>query len=320
MDTSALVSIIIPCYNYGKYLSQALDSVASQAYAHWECIIVDDGSTDNTADVAKPYTLADNRFKYIYQKNAGLSAARNTGIAASKGKYLQLLDADDMLESNKLKLQVAELESNPDIDLLYSDIRLFDDQDSDFTPVLPAIFSKPRVSGKNSSLIEHLLDDNIYLPGCPLFKRKIFDVAGGFKPSYGFEDWEFWYRAAMCGFAFKHFAPEGTALLVRNHNDNMSKKFKKMMEAKVVVRTEMVNYTDAALKDGFNHLDRNYVKALKKKQTHLLGLDSAFYNLRYGNIAKGAGQLLIHAFPSENAYKAIYEGMHLVRGRMKDKN
>jgi glycosyltransferase involved in cell wall biosynthesis len=112
MAAEPLVSVIIPCYNYGRYLGDALDSIAAQTYSHWECLVVDDGSTDNTSDVGMQYAEKDSRFSYIYQQNGGVSSARNTALNKAKGKYIQLLDADDMLEPDKLQLQVSLLEEN----------------------------------------------------------------------------------------------------------------------------------------------------------------------------------------------------------------
>lgn len=106
---SALVSIIIPAYNYAAFLPECVQSLQAQSYAHWECLIVDDGSTDDTRQVAASF-LQDPRIRYIYQENAGLSAARNTGLEAAKGDYIQFLDADDKIYPRKLEKQVSQLE------------------------------------------------------------------------------------------------------------------------------------------------------------------------------------------------------------------
>ena len=92
------VSIIVPCYKLGKYLPEALDSVLAQDYTDWECIIVNDGSPDSTAEVAESFCTKDSRFKSLDLENGGVIRARNKGVAASSGKYLLFLDADDMLK------------------------------------------------------------------------------------------------------------------------------------------------------------------------------------------------------------------------------
>src|SRR5258705_13900768 len=88
-DLRPRVSVIIPAYNYARFLCQAIESVLGQSLENWECIVVDDGSTDNTEAVVKPFAEKDHRIKFIRQRNRGLAAARNTGILNSTGEYLQ---------------------------------------------------------------------------------------------------------------------------------------------------------------------------------------------------------------------------------------
>lgn len=104
------VSVIIPCYNHAQYLSDAVNSVLAQTYSDWEAIIVDDGTTDSTREVAVGFT--DPRTRYLYQENQGLSAARNTGICAARGEYLVFLGADDEWESAFLERCVSVLQVN----------------------------------------------------------------------------------------------------------------------------------------------------------------------------------------------------------------
>lgn len=104
-----LISVIIPCYNQAQYLSEALQSVLSQTYKSWECIIIDDGSTDTSNDVAIKWCTIDERFRYVFQTNGGLSNARNKGLQLANGKYIQFLDADDLLKQNKFELQLEDL-------------------------------------------------------------------------------------------------------------------------------------------------------------------------------------------------------------------
>ena len=107
-NTQPLVSVIIPCYNYGRYLHKAIESVLAQTYIHYEIIVVDDGSTDNSRDVAKKYGMV----TYIFQSNAGLAAARNKGIENSNGQFIVFLDADDWLCPTALEINSAKLNNN----------------------------------------------------------------------------------------------------------------------------------------------------------------------------------------------------------------
>ncbi len=101
-----LVSVIIPCFNGAQYLEEAVKSVANQTHKKLECIIVDDGSTDNTHQLCQNLIKKDSRIKYVYQRNQGPASARNRGIKESKGDWIQLLDADDWLNENKIKFQL----------------------------------------------------------------------------------------------------------------------------------------------------------------------------------------------------------------------
>ncbi|UOQ67734.1 glycosyltransferase family 2 protein [Hymenobacter volaticus] len=111
IDETPLISVIIPCYNHGSYLSEALASVQQQDYPAIEVIVIDDGSTDITRSVAQDHPWV----KYIYQNNQGLSAARNKGIVHSNGQYLLFLDADDWLLPNALNINVQYLQADPSL-------------------------------------------------------------------------------------------------------------------------------------------------------------------------------------------------------------
>ena len=106
---NTLVSIIVPCYNQAQYLDESLQSVLDQTYTNWECIIVNDGSPDNTEEVAKKWVKKDSRFLYLHKENGGLSSARNAGLEEAKGDYVQFLDSDDVLELEKLEKSIRKI-------------------------------------------------------------------------------------------------------------------------------------------------------------------------------------------------------------------
>jgi glycosyltransferase involved in cell wall biosynthesis len=105
----SLVSVIIPVYNGSAYITDTLRSVQQQTHQHWECIVIDDGSTDDTAEVVRGWIASDARFAYFHQSNKGLSGARNSGLIQAHGQYIQFLDADDVLLPRKLEKQLAGL-------------------------------------------------------------------------------------------------------------------------------------------------------------------------------------------------------------------
>ena len=118
MKKNVDISIIVANYNYASFLPDALNSVLAQTIDNWECIIIDDGSTDNSVEIIKKYVKKDSRFQLIQIPHSGVSVARNTGLDAARGEYIAFLDSDDWLELNTYEKLAKEIENNPDIDLI----------------------------------------------------------------------------------------------------------------------------------------------------------------------------------------------------------
>ena len=176
---SHLVSVIVPCYNQAYYLPEALESVLKQTFEHWECIIVNDGSLDNTEEVAFEWTKKDKRFKYLKKDNAGLSSARNYGIKNSIGEYILPLDADDKIADTYLEEAIKIFMSNPKVKLVYAKARFFDLKDEEW---------KLEQYSKSALLLYNM----IY---CSAFFRKAdYDKTKGYNSNmiFGWEDWDFW--------------------------------------------------------------------------------------------------------------------------------
>lgn len=107
------ISVIVPCYNQAVYLDECLQSVLDQTFQDWECIIVNDGSTDQTEETAIKWTEKDKRFTYISKKNGGLSSARNAGLEKASGEYIQFLDSDDMIHREKFSKSLSGTKEYP---------------------------------------------------------------------------------------------------------------------------------------------------------------------------------------------------------------
>jgi glycosyltransferase involved in cell wall biosynthesis len=188
-----LVSIIIPCYNQAHFLPDALSSVRAQTYPNWECIIINDGSPDNTEEVAQEWIKLDSRFRYLYRPNGERSAARNAGLRAVKGDYIQFLDADDVIYPDKFTLQINAMESTSDFALAISDY--FCSMEFDLTHAHP-YYVTPKF--KSTNYIQELISDWETRLSIPihafLFKSALFRSAGiEFNESLSnHEDWDCW--------------------------------------------------------------------------------------------------------------------------------
>lgn len=237
-----LISIIIPCYNQGQFLNDAINSIIKQTLTDWECIIVNDGSTDNTAIVADQLSKSDNRIFVINQTNKGLSGARNTGLKVAKGNFYQFLDADDMLESDKLRSQAEFLKTHPQIDIVFGDARYFTTETHSLREYgFPEHqLTAPWISNlaqKKGDLLGKLIDQCLFAVNCPLIKRSVFESVGLWNESLrGLEDWEFWIRCAAADKKMIFFNPSDSLALIRMHSTSMSRNSIKMQEAEIEMR------------------------------------------------------------------------------------
>lgn len=224
-----LVSIVVPCYNQSHYLNDALNSILSQTYSHWECIVVNDGSTDATAQMAGEWSAKDSRFKYISQGNRGLSAARNAGLEQAAGEYIQLLDADDLLETDKIRHQIAYLNNNGNgIDIVVSGYRYFQDSDPSrelliFGPfdLLPEVVVTRE---DKRDLVKLFAKTNPMVVSAPLYHKSVFGRIGLFDEDLGAnEDWDLHFRCVSNGIVFQHsgYAPNSRTL-IRIHDKSMT--------------------------------------------------------------------------------------------------
>lgn len=280
-----LVSVIIPSYNYGHFIGQALESVQAQTHQHWECIVVDDGSTDDTNEMVNRYVEKDNRIKYVYQKNQGLAAGRNTGIRNSSGKYLQFLDADDLIEPKKLEFQSACLEQHAEIDLVYGDVRYFTTEKMDER--LHSMWGEDKpwmreVSGSGQDILRILVRSNIMVVNAPLIRRSVVDALGFFDgTAWGVEDWDYWIRCAAQGKLFQYQNMEGTLALVRSHPTSMSKDSRGMLTGVLAMRKKFSRSNAET-----NTLKLN--RGLIAQDEGLLGVEEVVH----GNLVKGICNLL----------------------------
>ena len=175
-----LVSIIIPVYNCDCYLAEAVESVLTQTYRPIEIIVVDDGSNDRSADVARSFE--DPEVRYFYQPNSGLSAARNRGIRLARGSFFAFLDSDDTWLSEKLSLQMAALECDPELDMIFGQVSQF------YSPELDEHVRA------ETELDERILPG--YSAGTMLIRRESFNRVGPFAARWQVGQFIDWYIKA----------------------------------------------------------------------------------------------------------------------------
>lgn len=224
---ATLITVVVPCFNYGHFLEQCVESVSRQSHQDWECIIVDDGSTDDTPAVCSFLAGQNPKITYIRQANFGLSAARNAGIRRARGELIQLLDADDLLEPHKLRAHAEYLDANPRVDIVVGRAGFFDTE----TPRTIRAWRKsgvnvrmePPPSPRPPDILRALVEGNMLVVHATLVRPRVFESVGYFDDSLrAYEDWDFWLRCALAGKQFAFISAAEDRALVREHTANMT--------------------------------------------------------------------------------------------------
>ncbi len=221
MNSTPLVTVYIPCRNYGRFLQQCVESVFEQLYTHWEIIIMDEASTDDTSEIARDLCRRHpDKTTFIQNEKAtGLQRLANTVLGIAKGKYMVRLDADDWLDEGAILLMVAKLEATPDIGLVYGNY----------------FYTGPdgRVLGIER---KHKLGDEDaagHMPAhgaCTMFRTRALKAVGGYSEDINAQDgWELWYKL---------YSRIGAASLdvplfyYRQHGDSLSRDSRRLLTAR----------------------------------------------------------------------------------------
>lgn len=255
--SSVRVSIIVPCYNHAQFLSEALQSVLNQSYSNWECIIINDGSLDNTEKVAEQWLIKDSRFKYIKKDNGGLSSARNAGIAVAVGDYIVTLDSDDKYEMTFIEKATSILNNKLEIGVVSSwGIRFFKNKYYDiFKPI--------------GGTIDNFLFSNASI-GTAMFRKKCWEDCGGYDEEMlkGYEDWEFYIRVAMNGWQTEII--KEPLFYYRQHKSSMRVKAVSIYDKEIrfYIFTKhkdlYIKYYDQTIENLLSNIDLNKKNELKR--------------------------------------------------------
>ena len=190
------VSVIMPAYNVEPYIAEALRSALAQTFADLEVIVVDDGSTDRTADVVERIGAADGRVRLVRQANRGLAGARNTGLRMARGAMFALLDSDDVWEPEFLDAQLAILQARPDVDIVTGN-------GWKLGGPRHGALARPCPDSRPDPDLASILGDEFAVFIMSVFRRRVYEVVGCFDEVLRTnEDYDFWLRAAVSGFRF----------------------------------------------------------------------------------------------------------------------
>ena len=264
-----VVSVIMPTLDYAHYLPDAIESLQAQTFGDWECLIVDDGSTDDTPEIVASLVAADPRIRYQRRDHVGVAAARNAGIAAARGTYLQFLDADDVLRPDKLETHVAAFAAEPAADVVYGSAGFFDNEVPDGIRAWhrgpqPPWVTEPIPAGlAQLPMLSRLLDVNPLVIEAPLARTELLRRVGGFDEALGrMEDWDLWLRCALDGARFVAVPSDAPVVLVRVHPASVSHRPGPMYRAEVAVRRAIAPRLERAEDRALN--DRRIDEAARR--------------------------------------------------------
>lgn len=330
MNNTPLVSVILPTYNRAELIPRAIDSVLTQTYANWELIIWDDGSIDDTEKIVRSYN--DDRIKYCYEENHGVSYARNKAISISGGEYVAFLDSDDEWVGEKLAVQVEVMNTNSQIDVLFSD----------YIDIIESIQKKYRTFEQYSNVMKLLelekVDSSLFVikRGIPeilsfenfiatdsvIFRRKLLERTGPFLESLqGPEDFELWWRMGIEGacFAFvdkvflTRFKPEGSLsspgiLSFENVIKGLDICLQKTLSKE---RGDLVPYLNINYRNTWQNLIPLYAAKGERKKM----LNAFIQSLRYG-FSLGSFRLLLEAIIGQKVLReSVYPIIWFKKGK-----
>lgn len=219
------VSVVIPAYNAGPYLAETLSSVSASSYVDYETIVIDDGSSDDTAAIADGFHP---KVRLIRQSNRGMSASRNAGIEASDSEFIALLDSDDLWHPEKLSLQIATLDAMPDYGLCHSNFSSWNGRQ--------AIFEENPNAELDAALsgwiYPKMVLTNFVLPSAALFRRSLWNKQGAFLcEDHQTDDWEYFVRASR---SVPFAKLKSHLVLYRQHANSLSRKLPRINKTELM--------------------------------------------------------------------------------------
>jgi len=319
------VSVLMAVFNGGKFLRAAVDSILSQTFTHFEFVIIDDGSTDDTLATLASYV--DPRVRLVSAKHAGLTASLNRGLATCRGALIARMDADDVASPDRLAAQTAYFDARPGVDILCADAAILDGHGR-----VVGAQRMGRVS--TDSVISGLLYRSAVKPiihPTVMMRREVVDVLRGYRDYHCAEDHDFWLRASG---RFRFANIDRTLLQYRVHSSGVSRARRALHATSAILST--VNYLVERQSgvDMFRDRPEVFAKlseiARERMETRILPAFSAFRGARetigpgrtiagYANIAKALLRYGPSALPtmSRRKQRRLVESLaHMARGEI----
>lgn len=281
-------SIIIPSYNYAHFIQECLNSVVVQTYEDWECLIIDNASTDDTEAICHPF-LNDVRIKYLrLEENKGPSVARNVGLRIAQGDYVLFLDADDLIEFEKLA-SCTDIISGSSPDLIFTDYSFFSANATLLTNT--HTFSDDFNAGLISAgdISEKLIHGNIFAISCIVTSKKILEEVAYFDDNINYnEDWDLWLRISIKQVKFYYDSNKDTHTLIRNHQNSHSKDLFSMYAAGLYVCKKNYGLLNEAGKRVFDKKINGHRYTIKTMLTAFYFNDKIKFNSALATLDKCA--------------------------------
>lgn len=250
-----MISVIMTTYNNKPYIKHALESLLQQTYKDIEIIIVDDGSTDNTREILELY---EEHIRYFYKENGGEASARNAGLSLAKGEYIAFLDADDLYKPNKLEEQLKILQANPDIDVVYNDIEVIDQN----LGYITTLKSEGVFTNQEDFLCMLLVRQIIPATASMMFRRKCVEKGIRYPEQYrNAVDYEFVIKLAQ---VYQFYYLDQSLYIYRRHSGNLTNSHLLQLETeKVIIKNMGIPYITEIVEDS--HFTSNMKKLILSK-------------------------------------------------------
>ncbi len=290
------VTIVVPAYNASEYIAKTVKSVLQQTYTDFELLVIDDGSTDDTADIVHNFSLQDSRVKLISQENQGVSVARNTGIKMAKGEFIAFLDADDLWLPNKLVSHLEHLHQNSEVGVSFGKVEFLSSNGE-----LTGYISNSPLGAIKS---EYLLYENPTVTTSNIVvRREVFEQVGYFDEQISYSEDLEWLLRLSCHQAWKIEGINKVLTRYRISQNSLSSDLYKMEQGWNLLINKVMNYAPYLVNQHYYKAQSRYLRYLARR-TLRLNLSSDV-GIRYMNRALQSEWTLIFKEPRRTILTTI---------------